>query len=229
MTGIRVTVAPARIGLGEPFTVTVDAQGTGILSAPDGPFVEVGAPRIAHSGGHIRIVKTLVCVDRDCAPDGKPRTVSLPAATLASGAATTRSARATVTIVPRVPASAVSASRAAYRAPTSVPAVTSPFPLALAAAFAIVVACLCVVAAALALRRRPRPSVSSPLRWDLPLALRLLRESTARPASDRRRAADLVAVLTDDAAATRLAWAPPEPAPADVERLADRVARSGRE
>ena len=81
MTGIRVTVAHARIGLGEPFTVTVDAQGTGTLSAPDGPFVEVGSPRITRSDGHIRIVKSLVCVDRSCAPDGKLRTVSLPAAT----------------------------------------------------------------------------------------------------------------------------------------------------
>ena len=92
MTGIRVTVAHARIGLGEPFTVTVDAQGTGTLSAPDGPFVEVGSPRITRSDGHIRIVKSLVCVDRGCAPDGKLRTVSLPAATLTSGGATTRSA-----------------------------------------------------------------------------------------------------------------------------------------
>lgn len=216
MSRVVVTVSPSHVGLGDPFTVTVTADGPGTLSAPDGPFVEVRAPTVTRSGGHTRIVKTLVCVDRGCAPGGAARTVVLPPAQLG----TVRSARAQVTLVPRVPAKAVSAGRPAYRAPTAVPGTTAP--LALAAAFALVLAALCVVVALAALRRRPAPA--PPLRWDLPLALRLLRESAGRPARDRRRAADLVASLTADADATRLAWAPPEPGPHEVERLAERVA-----
>jgi hypothetical protein len=220
MSNVTVTVAPAHVGLGDPFTVTVDAEGAGTLSAPDGPFAEVRAPTVSRSGDHTRIVKTLVCVDRGCAPGKTARTVVLPTARLTSGTATIRSARAQVVVAPRVSASAVSASHAAYQAPTAIPGTTTP--LGLVAVLALVLAAACVAAALFALRRRPADA--EPLRWDLPLALRLLRESAARPARDRRRAADLVAAMTADTEATRLAWAPREPEPSDVEQLADRVA-----
>jgi hypothetical protein len=64
----------------------------------------------------------------------------------------------------------------------------------------------------------------------LELALRLLRESAGRPVPDRRRAADYAGraaaarggtQVADEA--SRIAWAPPDPEPADVGALAEHI------
>jgi hypothetical protein len=229
---VTATVSPARVGLGDPFTLTVDAAvphgaGSVQLLASPGPFEQVAAPRVSHAGGHVRLVETLVCVGRGCAPDATPRRVALPAPHATIGGTTVTGAAPVVTVVPRVPAAAVSASRAQFRQPTAIPAPTAPF--GVAAATAIVLAVLLAAAAAwlVAGSRRKRPAPAGPPEpAGLPLALRLLRESARRAAPDRRRAADLVSRLAPPNAAddaTRLAWAPPEPQPPEVERLADRI------
>jgi hypothetical protein len=230
---VTAVVSPMRVGVGDPFTLTVDAavrHGAGAvqLLASPGPFEQVAAPRLSHSGGHVRLVETLVCVDRGCAPGAKPRRVLLPAPHATIAGTTVTGAAPVVTVVPRVPAGAVSAARAQFRQPTTVAASTAPF--ALAAAAALVLAALLAAAAfwlAASSRRRARAAAARPHEAPgLPLALRLLRESARRAAPDRRRAADLVSRLAPAEvaeAATRLAWAPPEPQPPEVERLADRV------
>jgi hypothetical protein len=234
---VTATVAPARVGLGDPFTLTVDAAvphsaGTVQLLASPGPFEQVAAPRVSHAGGHVRLVETLLCVDRDCAPDATPRRVALPAPRATIGGTTVTGAGPVVTVVPRVPAAAVSASRAQFRQPTAIPASTAPF--GLAAGVSIVLAVLLAAAAAwlVAAPRRKRPAAAGPLdAIALPLALRLLRESARRGAPDRRRAVDLVSRLAPAESAedaTRLAWAPPEPQPPEVERLADRIEQGAR-
>lgn len=232
---LTVTVSPARVGVGDRFTLTVDAavpHGAGAvqLLASPGAFEQAAPPHITHAGDHVRLVETLVCVDRGCAPDAAPRRVVLPAPHATIGGTTVAGAAPVVTVVPRVPAAAVSASRAQFLQPTTIPASTAP--LGLAAAAAISVAVILTAAAvwlAAAARRRAAPAVAAPIGADgLPLALRLLRESARRAVPDRRRAADLVSRLapTESAeAATRLAWAPPEPEPPEVERLADQVER----
>lgn len=231
--GVHATVSPTRVGVGDPFTLTVVADvphGAGsvqVLASP-GPFDQAAAPRVSHSGSQVRLVETLVCVDRGCAPDAAPRSVALPAPHATIGGATVAGAAPVVTIVPRVPAAAVAAARAQFLQPTAVPASTAPF--GLAAGAAVVLAVLLAGAAVwlLAGLRRPRHAAAAPPEaMSLPLALRLLRESARRSAPDRRRAADLVARLvpTEAEAATRLAWAPPEPEPPEVEQLADRIER----
>jgi hypothetical protein len=129
----------------------------------------------------------------------------------------------------------VFAARAPYIRQTSLPAATTSLPLGLAGALALAVAILAATGAvALAsadLRRRrakrPRPG------WNgtrLELVLRYLRDSAARSAEDRRRAADFAAravegPLADEA--TRVAWAAPLPVAGDVTKLAEDVERAG--
>lgn len=231
---VHAGVSPARVGLGDPFTLTVDAvvphgAGSVRLVASPGPFVQVAAPRHSRSGGHVRLVEQLACVDRGCAPGASPRQIALPAPSATFGGTTVRGATPVVTVVPRVPAAAVSAARAQFRQPTAVPAPTAPFGLAAAGALVVAVV-LAAAAVLLVARRRPRPAAHRAEPVALPLALRLLRESARREAPDRRRAADLVSRLAPAEAAeaaTRLAWAPPEPQPPQVEGLADRIEQGG--
>jgi hypothetical protein len=235
---VHATLDRHSAGLGDPIRYTVEARartsGTLRIIADTGAFVAVAAPKTTRSssGGVavVRIEQTIVCIDRACAPGAKPRTVSLPPARAMSDGGSAVVRAPSITITPRVPASVVAASRAAYRRQTTVPpASTSVPPAALAAllgvAAAALVACALLLVARELRRRRPH-GVDGPSVGRLELALRLLRESAGRPAPDRRRAADFAGrtagrELADDA--TQVAWARPDPDPADVGALAERI------
>jgi hypothetical protein len=82
----------------------------------------------------------------------------------------------------------------------------------------------------LGLRRRDALPVRDRIAGGLERALRLLRESAGRPVPDRRRAADYAgraAAALGGAQvageASRIAWAPPDPEPADVGALAEHI------
>ena len=111
------------VGLGDPFRYTVEARGDSTLKviADTGPFAVVAAPKISrsHSGGQtvVRIEQTLACLDRGCAPGAEPRGVLLPAARAVDRSGTVTAPVAALTLVPRVPASAVAASRGGLPAP----------------------------------------------------------------------------------------------------------------
>jgi len=234
---VRASLAPSSVGVGDPFTLTIDATARGggdlRILADSGPFVELGSPHLSRSGGRVRLVETLACVDRSCAPGAKPRRVVLPPPRASLGSAAAVGPALVVTVVPHVPQSSVAAAAARYREQTQVARSAAPFGLVAGAAIALaaVLAGAGLALAVLALRRPSRAATSGIGRAvDLELALRLLRESAARPVPDRRRAADLVAVAAagevgDEpaTAATRVAWAPPPPGPADVESLARSV------
>jgi hypothetical protein len=238
---IRATLDRRSVGLGDPFRYTVEARapapGTLRVVAGTGPFTLVAPPKTSRrsSGGVVvvRVEQTLVCVDRACSPGAKPRRVALPSARAWSGGGSTVARAPAVTLTPRVPASAVAASRAAYRRQTAVPPPSTPIPLTAAAAIlAAVAAALAAGGLLLALRElRPRArGAHARFAGMLEQALRLLRESASRPAPDRRRAADYAAraaalgggpSVADEA--RHVAWARPEPEAADVGSLAERI------
>jgi hypothetical protein len=238
---INATVDRQSVGLGDPFTYTVEARsGSDALRvvADTGPFTVVAAPKTSRSrsGGVtvVRFEQTLACLDRGCVPDKQARTVLLPPAHAISpdGNATARSAA--IALVPRVPASAVAAARAVYRRQVGVPPPSTPVSMGAAAALLAAAAAVLVALAALlvwlGVRRESSVAVRGRFTGGLERALRLLRESAGRPAPDRRRAADYAGRAaamqggTELAGeASRVAWAPPEPEPVDVDALADRI------
>jgi hypothetical protein len=239
---VHVTVAPRSVGLGDPFRYTVEARapaaGTLEVVADAGPFLVVAGPTITRlrSGdvAIVRVEQTLLCVDRGCAPGARAARVALPPARATSGDVSTSAPAAAVTVVPRVPASAVAASRVRYRRQVAVPPPStriSPGLLAglLLAAAVVLPACALLITIR-ELHRVRAHAVAARVTGGIERALRFLRESAARSVPDRRRAADYAARAAlarggagaaDDA--TRLAWAPPDPEPTDVAALADRL------
>jgi hypothetical protein len=182
----------------------------------------------------VRIEQRLICLDRACAPDGRPRRVALPPVRVISGGVRTLARPASITLEPRVPETAVKESRARYRFDDIVGPAAAPSRSVLVALVLLVI--VCVAAAALLVlsgvmrRRSPEPKR---LLWGglgLEHALRLLRESARRSVSDRRRAADYVAraaaargsdVAVDDA--RRVAWSQSDPQPPEIIALAELV------
>lgn len=245
---VRATIDHRSVGLGDPFRYTVVASGPGALRviADPGPFAVIAAPTTSRStsGGMttVRIEQTLACLDRGCAPDAKPRSVLLPRARVFIASGSTAAPAAAITLVPRVPAGAVAAARAAYRRQVAVPPPSTRVSPGVLAALLGVAAALLVAAAVLLGSRGARRQSVLPVRGriadSLERALRLLRESAGRPVPDRRRAADYAGraaaahggeQVADEA--SRIAWAPPDPEPADVGALAEHIeasVRSGR-
>jgi hypothetical protein len=238
---VHVTVDHRSVGVGDPFRYTVEARAASAtlnVIADTGSFAVVAAPKTSrsHSDGLtvVRIEQTLACLDRGCAPGAQPRNVLLPAARAISAGGSAAAPAAAITLVPRVPASAVAAPRAVYRRQVGVPPPSTPVSPGLAAAFlaaaAILLAALAVLLAWRGVRRERMLPVRERLAGGLERALRLLRESAGRPVPDRRRAADYAGRAAAERGGTevageasRVAWAPPDPEPADIGALAERI------
>lgn len=237
---VNITLDHRSVGVGDPFRYTVEARGDSTLKviADTGPFAVLTVPNISrsHSGGQtiVRIEQTLACLDRGCAPGAQPRSVLLPAAHATGASGTVTAPAAAITLVPRVPASAVAASRAVYRRQVEVPRPSTPVSPGLAAAVLAAAAVLLLALASLlawgGLRRQHALPVRERIAGGLERALRLLRESAGRPVPDRRRAADYAGRAAaarggEEVAqeASRIAWAPPGPEPADVSALAEHI------
>lgn len=232
---VHATVDREVVGLGDPFLYVVEARGPSdmIVLADAGPFVVAAPPKRSRSDGGrlVRIEQRLICLDRGCAPSDRRRRVALPPARAISGDVRTVVPRATITVEPRVPETAVRESRARYRVddeirPAAAPSRVVPIGLMLLALVCVAAATLLVIPGVV----RRRTETGERVRGGLEHALRLLRESARRPVSDRRRAADYVAraagargsdVAVEDA--RRVAWSAREPQPPEVTALADRV------
>jgi hypothetical protein len=226
-TAVTVTasVQPSSVHFGDPFRYVVEAHGSGRVIADPGAFEVIGAPSSSRSGDTVRVTETLICLGRGCVPNDGPRTVALPPPR--AGDAT--GAPVTVTVVPRVTAAAVK--HGAYVEQKDVAPVTAQLGLAAGIAIALAVVLVSVAAALLWRRRQAQIAAAGWSGTRLELALRFLRDSAGRPVEDRRRAADFAARATEGSVAdeaTRLAWGPPAPGPADVGRLADDVERAAR-
>jgi hypothetical protein len=233
-------VEPASVGVGDAFTYvvevrvdteTLDARTVRVI-ADTGSFATIGPSRSSRSSGRIRLVQTLACLDRACAPLDGAREIRLPAPRATASRASATAAPVSVRVAPRVPASAVDAPRAEYRRETALPAPTSFAAAGWAGGLAALVALALVLTAValILLELRPRPSGPEATQNRLARALRLLRESAGRSEPDRRRAAGLLArVLVDRGAdpladeATRVAWSEHRPGPPDAETLAAHV------
>ena len=152
---VNVTLDHRSVGVGDPFRYTVEARGDSTLKviADTGPFAVLAAPNISrsHSGKQtiVRIEQTLACLDRGCAPGAQARSVLLPAAHAVDASGTVTATAAAMTLVPRVPASAVAASRAVYRRQVAVPPPSTPVSPGLAAALLAAAAVLLLALASL--------------------------------------------------------------------------------
>ena len=241
---VHATVDHEAVGLGDPFRYTVEARaasGTVRVVADTGPFAVVAAPKTSRSraGGItiVRVEQTLACLDRGCVPGTEPRRVLLPAARAISSTGSAVAPAVSITLTPRVAASAVAAARAAYRRQVEVPPPSTRISLGAAAVILAAAAAALIAFAVLPLWRGLRHQRTVPAQarvvGGLERALRLLRESAGRPVPDRRRAADYAgrAAAARGGAevageASRIAWAPPNPQPADVGTLAEHIESS---
>ncbi len=239
---VTASIDKNSVSLGDPFHYTVEARvatdAPVRLTADLGPFSAVAPPRIERTREHgvstVRLDQIVVCLDRGCAPDANARQVKLPRPTARwpGGFATARATE--VTVVPRVPASAVKAARAVYRTDTGGPR----RPRLGLDAVLFGTGALLLLAGALALgawvaRHGRRVAVRAARTLSFEEAARLLRESQLRATPDRRRAVDFAGRASarrgDGATASdaaRLAWSRPDPDPAEIGALAEQLERS---
>jgi hypothetical protein len=246
----HATARPPSIGIGEPFTYIVEVQidprlvdpSTVTIVADAGPFAALGDRLVTRSGTTLRVEQRFTCLDAGCVPRRAASAVAIPPAYArgrlrAGGRAQAAASPLTVSVVSRVPESAVQAGRAPYRLQTRLPAASGATQrLAVGAGLvAALFTLLCLAFAVLATIRRPRAAPMGPREDPLARALRLLRESAARGVPDRRRAADLVArivrargarPLADEA--TRVAWSPEQPEPETATSLANQAEAGAR-
>lgn len=242
---ITASARPEAPLFGDPFrylvVVKAPAADAGRLRIVDdvGAFARVAPRRTARSTSNgavtSTVTETLACLAAACmssSPDG--RSVTLPPARVVLDGARTTAIPVIVRVGTRVPASEVTADEPPFRWPHDLPAVGYRVsPGALEAA--LVVGGLALLgAAALGIavplvRRRVERARASAAPDPIARAVRLLRESVARDATDRRRAAGLASRVVDrpelSLEAATVAWSRPEPGSSDATMLADRVER----
>jgi len=225
-------------------TATVDQAALESARIVDGvaPFTRVAPARVTRSvvggAGRITVTETIACLSAPCVAGKRGAPIALPPARVAVGGSVAAAPRVAVTVGSRVTDAAVKAASPTFSRPASLPAPTyrvSPGAAeALLAVLGLGLVAVGAVVLTAPLRRRraaQRRAVDADPRER---AARLLRESVAREASDRRRAASLASRvvrepgLAGDAAA--VAWSRPEPGAPEAVLLADRVeSGSGRE
>ncbi len=237
---IRAEVSAPETSVGQPFDYVVratldsedEAQRARIV-APIGAFEAIAPSSVVRDGREVRLTQRLACLGLGCVPRRQSRVVPLPAARLVADGRTTASPAVSIAVAPRVAAAVVAARDPKYRRQTGIPpAGFSPRPGALAALAAGAAAVLVLVAFVLVVTgfRRGRAPTARTDADDYERAVRLLRESQARPSPDRRRAAELLGRVARARAgeglatsAERVAWSRPQPDAAAVGGLADRA------
>ena len=246
--GVTATARPATVRVGDPIQYVVRARlaAEGIVAttvrvfADTGPLARIGSTTTTRTTEGSTLVVTLeqelACLDLDCAPSDQARRILLPAARVtaervAGGLLTATAAPVELAVLPRVSSAEVGAAHPPYRQQTALPPpgrgsghLVTPL-----AALAAALGAFAVALAVAALRRRTAPRPGEP---EMTRAIRLLRESTTRTASDRRRAAGLLSRLAGStespsvaADAAELAWSPPSPEPESAAALAERAER----
>jgi len=233
---IRAEVSAPGTSVGRPFDYVVratldseDGAQRARIVAPIGAFAAIGPSSVVRDGREVRLTQRLACLGLGCVPRRQSRVVPLPAARVVADGRTTVAPSVSISVVPRVPAAAVTARDPAYRRQTGIPpAGFSPRPGVLAAGAAAVLVLVAAIIVATGFRhgaRSARTDVD-----DYERAVRLLRESRGRPSPDRRRAAGLLGRVARARAgeglatsADRVAWSRPQPDAAAVGGLADRA------
>jgi hypothetical protein len=243
--GVSPSISPSPAFFGERITaraeVVVDRHAvhpSAVRFAPNfTPYAIVEGPHRSRSdSGSITTlgyVYTLLCLNDDCLPGERMRTVRLPQARVSAGAEGVVVRWPKVLVSTRVSGADTEAARPPWRVQLAVPAVSyrvrpaTASVLAAAAAVLFGLLGLVLLGWEAARRRRLRLARERALSR-IQLALALLRESAGRTADDRRKALAFVARELNgevDLAreATRLAWARAEPSPERVDTIARRV------
>jgi hypothetical protein len=244
---VTATADPANPLFGDAFQYVVvvrtpsgDAARTRIVDDV-GPFARVARTRTTRSVSKgfttTTVTETLACLSAACmstSPDGRP--VPLPRARAVLDGVAAEALPVTVRVGTRVPASEVTASEPRFRRPHELPAASYRVTPGAVEAALVVVGVLLLAAATLGLampilRARGRSARAAAPADPVARAVRLLRESTVRDATDRRRAAGLASRVVDrpdvSLEAATVAWSRPAPGPPDAASLADRVERAG--
>jgi hypothetical protein len=211
-----------------------------------GPLDVLSGPTVERSdqGGKavLRFRWEVACLSQDCVPSVAARPVRLPPLQVTSTGRDGRSIDTTaswplLSIIGRVSAEQAAAATPPFQLETDLPQPSyRAAPRSLQAGLFVLAAVLAVALLALvgpellAVRRRreqKRFAALSPLER----ALLLAREAELRNPADRRKALSLLARVLDGTggsltgAASELAWAPPEPSPAQIEAVVDEVER----
>lgn len=238
---VRVAAEPGKPLFGDAFdyvvTVDVDRDQANAVRIGDevAPFTPVGATRSSRSeaGARARVTVTqsVACLSAACLPGpaGKAAALTPPRITVA-GVAVPAPALS-VPVGTRVEPEAVRAPKPVFRRPSSLPSLSTSVPLAptgIALSIGGVVLILAGILGIVVPHRRNRASLG-PVQGADPVAraIRLLRESEAREARDRRRAASLAARVVEEddlvVEASRVAWSREAPGPPAAAVLADQV------
>lgn len=211
------------------------------VDARFGPFRAVGPPAVARwrAGGSafVRYRYALRCLESRCLVPAGGREVRLPALVATAGEARVRAQWPALRLAGRTAPADASAARPPWSAELDPPAPRYDVsPGALSAGLFVAAGLLGAAAAALVARElarrrglRTRRALERSL---LERAVASAREAAARPPADRRKALGLLADALEATgerpralSAVELAWAEPEPSPAEVEALAERVER----
>ena len=234
-----VTPHPSRFGDIVHATLVVRAPGSASVEQGFAPFsVRAATSTSSTSGGVVTTTwhYSLQCLQPQCSPGPGARSVRLAPSHVRVGAQTAVARFPAVLVVPRVTARQVAHPNRSFLHPTALPSPT--YRVAPGTARAVLLAAAVVlVLAALALLRPillpPRVRAPAPEPEPLGRALALVRASLTRSGPDRRRALGLLSRTLRrrqqpavGQAAADLAWSEPEPDPARMEELVDRIERS---
>ena len=217
---------------------TIDADA--VRLTPDfTPYALLGRPQRsrATSGGVTTLgyVFRLQCLNDDCLPHARPRTVRLALAHARAGGTSVDVRWPPLLVSPRVSRADIAAEKPPWRVQLAVPSVSYGTRPSTAAGLAAGGAVLFALAGAglvgwEALRRRRLRLERERALSRLQQALVLARESAARSGDDRRKALALLARELDGERnlareATRLAWNRAEPSPERMTTLLDEIER----
>ena len=240
---VTATVEPAEPLFGDAFAYVIEAivpsaGADGISVVSDvGPFTRVAATRESRTEVNgvtrIRVTETLACLTAGCLPRVQGSAVLLPTPRVTGSGAVPASPPVEVRVRTRIPSSAIKVASPVLHRPAELPEATVRVEPRLAQAVlgvvGLVLVAFGVLLAAAPLHRRRRDARRAVEMNSVERTVRLLRESTARDATDRRRAAGLASrvaaepELSVDAA--EVAWSRAEPGPPDAATLADRLER----
>ena len=241
---VRTSTSRSAPQFGDTFTYTVDATvdpadaDSTVITTDIGVLTRIAAPvtrREEQDGAtHVTLTERLACLSAGCVQAAGERLVTIPRPHVRVGAVEVTGPPFDLIVTTRVPRAEVASVQPDYRRPSGPMPMRASIDPGLLEAILVAAGGLLLVAGVagllLPLVRRRTSAPTALLRADaLRRALRLLRESTTRPAPDRRRAASHVARLVTPSGlsseAARIAWSRPEPVPPDLTTLADRVER----
>jgi hypothetical protein len=233
-----VTPRPARFGDIVHATMTVRARSAAMVQGGFSPFEVLRASSTSTRDGGV-VVTTwhfdLQCLEAQCAPGPGQRSVSLSSSRVRVGTQSVAVRFPAVLVEPRATQKQVGDPTRYFLHPTTPAAATYRFApttarRVLVAAAAVLVLLAVALLAPLGRRRRRRaPAVQVD---PLERALALVRAARTRPPPDRRRALGLLSRTlrsrgerTVGQTAADLAWSEPEPEPARMTKLVERIER----